>query len=329
MITFCNEEFLSNFTLLIFPLKYQLCYGVKKVRDMEKTMRSTLVFIVVTLFLTACNNLANVVNNVPEREANAIVVLLGTKNIPAEKVAVVETTGGGTNKEQLWTIRVPGNQLTEALAVLNQAGLPRRQGTSLLDLFGAQGLVPSDMQDRVRFQEGLSEQIANTIRMMDGVVDASVQITLPTSEDSKEPLTASVYIKHSGVLDNPNSVLVNKIKRLVSSALPGLTIENVAVITDSTTYNNATLAEQGKIIESEGLVEIWSLLIAKESLGRFRFIFYTFIILLFLSLSLIVWLIWKILPLIESDGMLSLFRIEQYQTKDQIIVEEEDTEIEE
>lgn len=290
----------------------------------KKIMRSTLIFIVVALFSTSCNNMTNVVNNVPEKEANAIVVLLGTKNIPAEKIPVVESAGGAAAKEKLWTIRVSASQLTEALAILNQAGLPRRQGTSLLDLFGAQGLVPSDMQDRVRFQEGLSEQIANTIRMMDGIIDASVQITLPTGEESKEAFTASVYIKHRGVLDNPNSVLVNKIKRLVASALPGLTIENVSVITDSSNFADSTLAEQGKIIESEGLVQIWSLLIAKESLSRFRLIFYTFIILLFIAFSALIWLIWKILPLIESEGIRSLWHIQQYGAKEIVEVEEEE-----
>lgn len=293
---------------------------------MGKIINSTLLFIIVALLSTSCNTMTNVVNNIPEREANSIVVLLGTKNIPAEKIAVVESSAGGATKEQLWNIRVPASQLTEALAALNQAGLPRKQGTSLLDLFGTQGLVPSDMQDRVRFQEGLSEQIANTIRMMDGVIDASVQITLPTDEESKAPFTASIYIKHRGVLDNPNSVLVNKIKRLVSSALPGLSIDNVSVITDSSSFSDSAIAEQGKIIESEGLIEIWSLLVAKESLFRFRLIFYTFIILLFFSLSALIWLIWKILPLIESEGILSLVQIKQYGEKETVI-EVEETEI--
>jgi len=88
------------------------------------------------------------------------------------------------------------------------------------------------MQDRIRFQEGLSQQLANTIRMMDGIVDASVQITFPQGDDEEHrpPLTASVLVKHRGILDNPNSLVVTKIRRLVASSLPGLEVENVTVI---------------------------------------------------------------------------------------------------
>ena len=56
-------------------------------------------------------------------------------------------------------------------------------------------------------------------------------------------MTASVYVKHRGILDNPNSLLVTKIKRLVSSAIPGLEIDNVSVVSDRALYADITLEQ--------------------------------------------------------------------------------------
>lgn len=134
-----------------------------------------LIFITPLVF-TSCQTQSTIVNSIPEREANEIVVLLNSKGIQAQKTAAPAAAIGGGTGEKMWDITVPASQITDSLAILNQAGLPRLKGTSLLQLFGSQGLVPSDMQDRIRYQEGLSEQLATTIRKMDGIIDANVQI---------------------------------------------------------------------------------------------------------------------------------------------------------
>lgn len=255
-----------------------------------------------TLFLVSCATKSTIVNSVAEREANEIVVLLNSKGIAAEKNAAPASALGGGTSEIMWDIVVPANQITEALAILNQSGLPRIKGTSLLDLFGAQGLVPSDMQDKIRYQEGLSEQLATTIRKMDGIIDANVQITFPSEEETNKPLTASVYVKHRGILDNPNSIAITKIKRLVSSAVPNLSVENVQVVTDRALYADITLQTPQQLEEDKHYVAIWSVAVAKESANRFRLIFYAFIILLFLLTCALAWLIWKFFPLIHRKG---------------------------
>jgi type III secretion protein J len=260
--------------------------------------------LVLPLLLTGCHTNTTIANNVPEREANEIVVLLASRGIAVEKTPTpAATTGGAAPKEQTWDISVPASQITDAIAVLNQAGLPRLKGTSLLDLFGSQGLVPSDLQDRIRYQEGLSEQLANTIRKMDGVMDADVQITLPSADEPNKTLTASVYVKHRGVLDNPNSIIVTKIKRLVSSSLPGLTIDNVTVILDRALYADITYPpnKDGGCAGKE-YASIWGVHVSRDSLGLFRAIFYSFIILLFIFLALLMWMFWKFYPVLEAEG---------------------------
>lgn len=257
----------------------------------------------IALFVVGCSSQTTLVNSVSEKDAIEIYVLLASKGIAVQKTPAPATTTGGSSAQQLWNISVPSSQITESLTILNQAGLPRAKGTSLLDLFGSQGLVPSDLQDRIRYQEGLSEQLATTLRKMDGVIDADVQITLPQDEDSNKPLTASVYIKHRGVFDNQNSLVITKIKRLISSAVPGLTIENVSVVTDRALYADMTIP-QGDVVsqDQKDYVQIWSIVIAKESALRFRLIFYAFIIILFILACALCWILWKFYPVLEKKG---------------------------
>jgi type III secretion protein J len=269
------------------------------------------ILLVALSFLVSCNSLTTVAYNLHERDANEIVVLLTSQGVAAEKQPAPTGGAGGESGAKMWNILVPGSKVTEAISILNRAGLPRAKGTSLLDLFGEQGLVPSEMQNKIRYQEGLSEQLANTIRKMDGIVDADVQITFPPEDSENLSFTASVYVKHRGVLDNPNSLMIGKIKRLVSSALPGLTIDNVSVITDRALFSDMTL-ESADIAKEYDFVSVWGIILAKDSIFRFRVIFYAFIFTLFVIASLCVWLIWKSSLIIKQAGFKSLIDLKPF-----------------
>jgi type III secretion protein J len=286
-----------------------MCGNMKKV---------PFLFCIFFLFLTSCETRTTIANNLPERESNEIVVLLASKGVKAQKVAAPVAAGGGAT-EVTWDITVPSAQLTQALGILNQAGLPRLRGTNLLDLFGKPGIVPSDLQDRIRYQEGLSEQLATTIRKMNGVIDANVQITFPQEEGNKT-LTASVYVKHKGVLDSANNLLVNKIKRLVSSALPGLLPENVTVVTDRALTTDVCAMETGGM-EEKNWVSIWSIVMTRDSVFRFQVIFWIFICVIFILASLLTFFIWKFYPLI-AEYRLRLVRYMHPITKDYLLREE-------
>lgn len=274
---------------------------------------SLLLLFCLACLLTGCHTATTIVNNLPEREANEIVVLLVSKGIAAQKVPTPKAAGaagvGGT-EVQLWDISVPSSELTAAITVLNHAGLPRVKGTSLLDLFGAQGLVPSELQDRIRYQEGLSEQIAGTIRTMDGVIDAKVQIPFEQNDTGSKATTASVYVKYRGTLDGgANALLVTKIKRLVASSVPGLTTDTVTVVLDRALYADismSTTAEGGGLAVHDA-VSIWGVTIARESLLLFRLIFYLFLVVLFLLFASLVWIVWKCHLLLMHKGIKSLF----------------------
>lgn len=265
-------------------------------------------FLILTLlvcFLTGCQSRRVIVNGLDEKEANEILVFLSNKGINATKVQAIAESGGAA-KTVLWNISVEEDQANDAMALLNQVGLPRRRSQSLLSIFSNVGLVPTGMQDKIRFQEGLAEQIANTIRKIDGVLDAEVRISFPEEDPlnpnaPKQKATASVFVKHNGVLDDPNAHLSTRIKRLVAGSVNGLDYDDVTVIGDRAKYGDLTSSFQTNIgDEDKQYVNVWSIILAKESLTRFRLIFFSFTILLLLLILTLVWLIWKFLPIIQE-----------------------------
>lgn len=289
--------------------------------NLAKISRYFLICCFLLPLLTSCESRRTIVNGLEEREANEIVVFLSTRGINVAKVASTHATGAGAQKAVLWDISVREDQATEAMSMLNQSGLPRKPVQNLLGIFANVGLVPSEMQDRIRYQAGLAAQIASTIRKIDGVLDAEVQISFPEENplnpsEKKEKPTASVYVKHSGVLDDPNSHLITKIKRLVAASVPGLDFDNVTVIPDRARFSELPVgALQAGELEKP-YVSVWSLIIAQESLTRFRIIFFTLTLLtLFLFLSLI-WMLWKIFPLLKKAGFKELFKLHQYKERD-------------
>ena len=215
-----------------------------------------------------------------------------------------------------YSLSVKPSQSTEAMALLNQNGLPRIKGTNLLDLFAKAGLMSSDKEETIRYQAGLAEQIANMIRKIDGVIDANVQLSFPPEETTPglpgaagatpKKITAAVYVKHQGILDDPNSHLVIKIKRLVSGSVTGLDINDVAVISDRSRFTDITLAPnveslEGRLKEKE-YVSIWSIVMSKNSTARFRFLFFSLTIFSIVFLFILGWFIWKFYPILKRKG---------------------------
>jgi len=282
-------------------------------------------FLLLTLllgFLTGCQSHRIIVNGLDEKDANEILVFLSNKGINATKVQAIAPSGGAA-KAVLWNISVDESRASEAMALLNQVGLPRRSSQSLLSLFSNVGLVPTGMQDKIRFQEGLAEQIASTIRKIDGVLDAEVRISFPEEDPlnpnaPKQKITASVFVKHNGVLDDPNSHLQTRIRKLVASSVNGLDYDNVTVVGDRAKYGDLASSFQTNIGESEQkLMHVWSIIIAKDSLTRFRIIFFSFILSLLLLTLMLTWFLWKFLPVIkETKKIKQLFTFHQIQLTD-------------
>jgi type III secretion protein J len=265
--------------------------------------------------LVGCENNMVIISDVDEREANEIVVFLASRGIPADKLASASVgPGGGADTSPKFSISVNQGQSTEAMSILNQNGLPRKKGTNLLDLFAKSGLMSSDKEETIRYQAGLASQIANMIRKIDGVIDADVQLSFPTNDSSiptpgaqavaPQRITAAVYVKHQGILDDPNSHLVSKIKRLVAGSVAGLDVNDVTVISDRSRFTDVSLAPVVEPLEMKGkeYVSIWSIVMNKSSAGRFRVIFFLLTICAIVFALILGWLIWKFYPILKSRG---------------------------
>jgi type III secretion protein J len=285
-------------------------------KTLLKTFHYLLLLCLCLPLLTSCESRKIIVNSLDEKEANEIIVYPSTKGINAIKVqAEAGGGGGGGSKIVLWDISVNSDQSLEAMSYLNQVGLPRRRSQNLLNIFTGTGLVPSEMEQKIRYQVGLAEQIASTIRKIDGVLDAEVQISFPEEDplnptEKKQKITASVYIKHNGVLDDPNSHLNTKIKRLVAASVAGLDYDNVTIIGERARFNELL----GNLIspeEEKQYVSVWTIVLAKESLTRFRILFFSFTISILLLLLALAWILWKVYPVLKSHGGLgALFHLQ-------------------
>ncbi len=63
----------------------------------------------------------------------------------------------------------------------------------------------------------------------------------PNPQAPAQRVTAAVYVKHQGIVDDPNSHLISKIKRLVAGSVTGLDINDVTVISDRSRFTDVTL----------------------------------------------------------------------------------------
>lgn len=282
--------------------------------------RAFFTFIFALMLFTGCSKSEKtIITGLHEKEANLIVVFLESKGIAAHKEQMIltgaaATSGGGTK----YNIVVNEKQSIDALAILNRNGLPRKMGTTLLELFAKQGLMTSDREETIRYHAGLAQQLTNTILLMDGVIDASVQLSFPQEDntpgvENKEKITAAVYVKHMGILDDPNSHLETKIKRLISGSITGLDINDVTVVSDRSRLTEATPAEVNAMMASKnpekGYVSIWSIVMSKESASKFKTIFFFCLLFTILFGLVLGWVLWKIFPLIRAKGLKELLRV--------------------
>ncbi|MGE0212590.1 MAG: flagellar basal-body MS-ring/collar protein FliF [Parvibaculaceae bacterium] len=146
-------------------------------------------------------------------------------------------------------------QTARARMLLAEKGLPRSSsaGYELFDNLGSLGLT-SFMQEvtRVRVLEG---EIARTIQSIKGVKAARVHIVMPdpgSFRRSQQPPSASVVIRTDGV---DQFASAQAIRHLVKSAVPGLGIDQVTVLsTDGTLLasgDDAASATSGRLVGLE------------------------------------------------------------------------------
>lgn len=172
------------------------------------------------LMLSACNDQA-LYSNLSEQEANEMVAQLTIGGLSAVKQHV---------KGDLFSVAVPPDNFAQAVTLLKNSGLPRPRFDSLGEVFAREGFVSSPLEERARLNHALSQEIASTLSSIDGVILARVHLAVPEQDelsDSREPASASVFVKHRSGVDLSSSV--SQIKALVVNGIENLPYDNITV----------------------------------------------------------------------------------------------------
>ncbi|MBV7485201.1 type III secretion system inner membrane ring lipoprotein SctJ [Bordetella sp. BOR01] len=172
------------------------------------------------VLLAACGSRVTLFAAANESEANEVLSVLLDSGIQAEKTATKEGV----------SVSVAGNEVARALDILRARGLPRERFDGMGQIFRKEGLVSSPLEERARYIYALSQELANTLSQMDGVLAARVHVVLPERGgvgENTTPSTAAVFIKHQ--MGYSLDALQPQIRKLVTHAIPGLTEDRVSI----------------------------------------------------------------------------------------------------
>ena len=173
----------------------------------------------IMLVLQACS--VELYSGLNQRQANEIVATLIRHGIPAQREA---------GKDGTMTVFVEKDRFAEAMAILDESGLPKQEFQTLGDVFKRSGIVSSPAEERATMIYGLSQELSRTISEIDGVLSARVHLVLPENDPLKQglvPSSASVFIRHRASV--PLNDLIPQVKMLVAKGVAGLTYDNVSV----------------------------------------------------------------------------------------------------
>jgi type III secretion protein J len=170
--------------------------------------------------MTGCNE-AMLYNQLDEQQVNEIIAVLGQGGISAEKKSSVD---------KKWSVLISNSDFANSMELLEKAGLPRSTYQSMGELFKKEGFIASPLEERARFLDALSQELARTISNIDGVIIARVHVALPEKvnfNDKTPPASVSVFIKHRHGVDlYPH---LPQIKSLVLNGIEGVLYDRISV----------------------------------------------------------------------------------------------------
>ncbi len=157
--------------------------------------------------------------NLDLKEAAAITQALSAAGIK------YEAEGDGS------TIMVPRDKVASTRLMLSAKGLPTSGSVGYEIFDNASALGQTDFVQNLNRQRALEGELARTIRSLDGVTFARVQLVLPKRqmfEEEEEQPSASVVIGLAG--REPAADQVRALQNLVAGAVPNLKPDRVTIV---------------------------------------------------------------------------------------------------
>jgi type III secretion protein J len=176
---------------------------------------------VLSLFCLLGGCKTTVYSNLSELEANEILVALANGGIHSYKTAL---------DKGVFEIRVEESLLPRSVEILIAAGLPRSKFQTMGDIFKKESMVSTPLEEKARLIFALSQELASTIAVIDGVLDARVHLVLPETDNfgkQVSPSTASIFIKHRADIELSSQVA--QIKYLAAGSIRDLKYEAISV----------------------------------------------------------------------------------------------------
>ena len=173
--------------------------------------------------------------NVNEGDGSAIITALQQMNVPYQF-----TEGGGA-------ITVPQGLVYETRLKLAGQGLPKA-GNVGFELLENQKFGTSQFVERVNYLRGLEGELARSVSSLGQVKSARVHLAVPKPSafvrEQERPSASVVLTLHPGrMLDGPQ---IAAIARLVSSAVPGMRVQEVSIMdTESGILGNSATRQEG------------------------------------------------------------------------------------
>jgi flagellar M-ring protein FliF len=173
--------------------------------------------------------------NVNEGDGAAIITALQQMNVPYQF-----TEGGGA-------ITVPQGLVYETRLKLAGQGLPKA-GNVGFELLENQKFGTSQFVERVNYLRGLEGELARSVSSLGQVKSARVHLAVPKPSafvrEQERPTASVILTLHPGrTIDGPQ---IAAIARLVSSAVPGMRIQEVSIMdTEGGVLGSNTMRQEG------------------------------------------------------------------------------------
>ena len=173
--------------------------------------------------------------NVNEGDGAAIITALQQMNVPYQF-----TEGGGA-------ITVPQGVVYETRLKLAGQGLPKA-GNVGFELLENQKFGTSQFVERVNYLRGLEGELARSVSSLGQVKSSRVHLAVPKPSafvrEQERPTASVILTLHPGrMLDGPQ---IAAIARLVSSAVPGMRVQEVSIMdTEGGILGNSASRQEG------------------------------------------------------------------------------------